>query len=166
MNKTFLATAVLMALTGVSQATTTDYSNQTLNSAIVVQGSGNSATGNDVTVTGTSVIKDANVNISAGYNEGLFVYNGATANFGGDYLKVKFTTTDADKRFAGVHIRCADEDSSVVFNSKLTEIDVTGPGASDVWGYGLLVNGMGTKKASAKFTGEDVSIKATTKNYC
>lgn len=69
MNKTFLATAVLMALTGVSQATTTDYSNQTLNSAIVVQGSGNSATGNDVTVTGTSVIKDANVNISAGYND-------------------------------------------------------------------------------------------------
>lgn len=165
MNKTLLATAVLMALTGVSQATTTDYSNQTLNSAIAVQGSGNSATGNNVTVTGTSVITAANVKVPAGYNEGIFVYNGATANFGGDYLKVNFTTTDADKRFAGVHIRCSDEDSSAVFNSKLTEIDVTGPGASNVWGYGLLVNGMGTKKASAKFTGEDVSIKATTKNY-
>ncbi len=50
MNKTLLATAVLMALTGVSQATTTDYSNKTLNSAINVQGSGNSATGNNVTV--------------------------------------------------------------------------------------------------------------------
>ena len=47
MNKTLLATAVLMALTGVSQATTTDYSNKTLNSAINVQGSGNSATGNN-----------------------------------------------------------------------------------------------------------------------
>lgn len=165
MNKTLLATAVLMALTGVSQATTTDYSNKTLNSAINVQGSGNSATGNNVTVTGTSVITDANVNVPAGYNEGIFIYNGATANFGGDYLKVNFTTTDADKRFAGIHIRCGDEDSSVVFNSKHTEIDVTGPGASNVWGYGLLVNGMGSKTASAKFTGEDVSIKATTKNY-
>lgn len=165
MNKTLLATAVLMALTGVSQATTTDYSNKTLNSAINVQGSGNSATGNNVTVTGTSVITDANVNVPAGYNEGIFIYNGATANFGGDYLKVNFTTTDADKRFAGIHIRCGDEDSSVIFNSKHTEIDVTGPGASNVWGYGLLVNGMGSKTASAKFTGEDVSIKATTKNY-
>ena len=165
MNKTLLATAVLMALTGGSQATTTDYSNKTLNSAINVQGSGNSATGNNVTVTGTSVITDANVNVPAGYNEGIFIYNGATANFGGDYLKVNFTTTDADKRFAGIHIRCGDEDSSVVFNSKHTEIDVTGPGASNVWGFGLLVNGMGSKTASAKFTGEDVSIKATTKNY-
>ncbi len=165
MKKTILATVVLMALSSVGQATTTDYSNKTLNSAINVQGSGNSATGNNVTVTGTSVITNANVYVPAGYNEGIFIYNGATANFGGDYLKVNFTTTDADKRFAGIHIRCGDEDSSVVFNSKHTEIDVTGPGASNVWGYGLLVNGMGSKTASAKFTGEDVSIKATTKNY-
>ena len=78
MNKTLLATAVLMALTGVSQATTTDYSNKTLTSAVYVNGTGNSATGNNVTVTSPTLFTtEANVNFKAGYYNGIFVYNGA-----------------------------------------------------------------------------------------
>ena len=167
MNKTLLAAAVLMALSNIANATTTDYTSKPLTSGIEVRDAGNSATGNNISITKPSLIMDANTIDTAGFYEGLFVFKGATANFGGDYFKVKFTTTDATKRFAGVHVRSLENEtaSSLVFNSKITDIDVSGPGSSLKWGYGLLVNGSGTKTAAAKFTGGDVSIKANVDNY-
>ena len=155
-----ISLAVLGSFSFVSNANAgnTDYSNQTTAGVISVIGAGNSISGDNLKVD------------SAGYqsnsqrNEGVYIGDGSSASFGGDYFEVKFKETDSTREFAGVQVNTQGQDTTAIFNSTSTVIDVEGPGASSKWGFGLLVNGI-NGKASAKFTGGDVLIRATTENY-
>ena len=155
-----ISLAVLGSFSFVSNANAgnTDYSNQTTAGVISVIGAGNSISGDNLKVD------------SAGYqsnsqrNEGVYIGDGSSASFGGDYFEVKFKETDSTHEFAGVQVNTQGQDTTAIFNSTSTVIDVEGPGASLKWGFGLLVNGI-NGKASAKFTGGDVLIRATTENY-
>lgn len=154
-----LSMAVLMTLSVSASvsAATTDYSNQTLDTAISVIGEGNNVTGDNVKITGPGYVETST------RNEGIYVGNGSSAHFGGDYLEVNFSADDTSLEFAGVQVNSQGDGASVEFASKSTVIDVKGPSASGKWGFGLLVNG--TQGASANFTGGDVLIRSETENY-
>lgn len=162
MKKTILATAVLMAFANIASATATDYSNQTLDTAIHVIGDGNSISGDNVKVVGSELVTVLD------RNEGIYVGKGSSAHFGGEYLEVKFHTDDTAHEFAGIQVNGQAESqgpATAVFDSDKTVIDVSGKVASGKWGFGLLVNGAGTNTASAKFTGGSVFVKTTTEAY-
>ena len=98
MKKTILATAVLMAFANIASATATDYSNQTLDTAIHVIGDGNSISGDNVKVVGSELVTVPD------RNEGIYVGKGSSAHFGGEYLEVKFHTDDTAHEFAGIQV--------------------------------------------------------------
>ncbi len=162
MKKTVLASAVLCALSTGAWAATTDYSNQVLNTGISVIGSGNSMTGDNVQITGSGL------NDHAGRNEGIYVGTGSSAQFGGEFLNIQFHTDDTTHEFAGLQVNAKGEETTLDVSAKSTVIDVSGPGASSKWGYGLFINGFDGSKvggAVVKFTGQDVVVRTTTENY-
>lgn len=143
-----------------AQAANTDYSNQTLDHGIDVIGAGISISGDNLTITGSSLVSSSN------RNEGIYIGAGSTGHFGGDKLEVKFTASDTTHEFAGIQVNGQTTgDASAVFDAAETIIDVSGPVSSGKWGFGLLVNGLGTNTASATFTGGNVSVKTTTETY-
>lgn len=160
MKKSLIASAIMMAFTGTSFSATTDYSNQTVDTVISVIGSGNSITGDNVSVIGSSLEPNSN------RNEGIYIGQGSSAYFGGGSLEVKFTTDDNTHEFAGIQVNGQKTgDANAIFDSDLTVIEVSGPGSPGKWGFGLLVNGLGTDTASAKFTGGDVYVSTTNSDY-
>lgn len=85
---TAVALAVSMSMSLRAQAANTDYSNQTLDHGIDVIGAGNSISGDNLTITGSSLVSSSN------RNEGIYIGAGSTGHFGGDKLEVKFTASD------------------------------------------------------------------------
>ena len=157
--RTSISMAVFAALTYSlpALAVNTDYSNQTVSSVISVIGQDNSVSGDNLTVNGSSYQANST------RNEGIYIGNGSSGYFGGDYLEVNFYEADTEHEFAGVQVNGQGDETKAIFSAKSTVIDVEGPVSSGKWGFGLLVNGTGN--ASAEFTGGDVWIKATTENY-
>lgn len=152
------ALAVTMSLPALAQ--TTDYSDQTLDHGISVIGEGNSITGDNLTINGSELID------ASSRNEGIYIGAGSSGSFGGDKLVVKFTTDDDAHEFAGIQVNGQVTGNALgIFNADETIIDVSGPGNSGKWGFGLLVNGAGVDTAAAHFTGGSVSVKTTTEKY-
>lgn len=150
----FAGTVFLASAQGY--AATTDYSNKTLDS-LISAGAGNVITGDNVSI--TSPGSEPTPSPSNRY-EGVYVYEGGEASFGGDFFNVEFEATDGTHEFAGVQVN---GNAFAEFSSQSVNIDVEGPVSSGKWGFGLLVNGTGG--ASAHFTGGDVRVSTTTTNY-
>lgn len=154
------AIALAVTLSFNVTAATTDYSNQTLDHGIDVKGQGNAIVADDLIITGSSLVD------ASDRNEGIYIGAGSTGTFGGDRLEVRFDTDDTAHEFAGIQINGQTTgNATAVFDSAETIIDVSGTVGSGKWGFGLLVNGLGTDSASAKFTGGNVLIKTTTEAY-
>lgn len=138
-------------------AANTDYSNQIVSGAISVIGQGNSISGDNLKV------DQAGYQETSTRNEGVYIGDGSSAVFGGDYFEVSFSADDPTHEFAGVQVNGQGNETKAIFASQSTVIDVKGPVSSGKWGFGLLVNGTGN--ASAEFTGGDVFIRSTTEDY-
>ena len=162
MKLTHLAAAVCLAFS-VSQPSwggAIDYSDQTLDHGVETIGEGNGIKADNLIINGSSLFETPN------RNEGVYIGAGANGVFGGEIFEVRFDVDDEEHEFAGVQINGQETgDASAVFSSDKTNIEVSGPGSSGKWGFGLLVNGTGENTASAKFTGGDVYISTTTDNY-
>lgn len=159
--RTAISSAVLaLSLSLSATAATTDYSNQTLDHGISVIGEGNSITGDNLTINGSSYV-DASQR-----NEGIYIGAGSSGTFGGDKLIVKFTTDDGAHEFAGIQVNGQTTGNALgFFDADETIIDVSGPGNSGKWSFGLLVNGAGSDTAEAHFTGGSVAVKTSAEKY-
>ena len=148
--------AALLGFTNVSIAEDFNFSNETVENGIRVS-EDDTLKANNLAVTGTGFMPDP-----TNRNEGIFIGNGASASFSGDFLNVTFTENpDPQYEFAGIQVN--GDGSNATFDSETTIIDVSGTVTSGKWGFGLLVNGSGN--ASATFTGKDVVIKTATEGY-
>ena len=149
--KVVVATAVAcLGMGGAAAAASPEYADASLNHG--PQG------GTNITASDSKTIRFGDGELR---DVGLYLGQvGTNVKFDGTKTELTLESTEANHSYVAAQIKTG---SSVEFAARNTVIDSRGLGGSGRWGFGLLVNG--GENSTARFTGDDVSIRTYTEKY-